>query len=48
MKRSYNELELYAYRRYVVYNYYRHKIRGLYWYYKYQYYKKKAMASFLK
>ena len=48
MGKSYSELEIYAYRRYVTNEYYQHKIKKLYWLLKYKYYKKRHEQQFNK
>ena len=46
MEKSYNELEIYSYRKYVLNDYYGHKIKKLYWFLKYKYYKYKNEKLF--
>lgn len=46
MKKSYTELEIYAYRKYAIYDYYGNRIRKLYWFLKYKYYEKKHEQQF--
>ena len=46
MKKSYIELEIYAYRKYAIHDYYGHRIRKLYWFLKYKYYEKRHEQQF--
>ena len=48
MKKSYNELEIYAERRYIAYEYTGHRIKAYYWLLKYRYYRRKNEKQFSK
>ena len=48
MKKSYCELEIYAERNYIAYEYTGHRFKALYWRLKYKHYKKKREKEFNK
>jgi len=48
MKKSYNELEIYAERKYIIHEHCGHRIRAFYWRLKYKYYQKKSEQEFNK